>query len=218
MRIYIGRKRDQKPGKGLAAALGLNPSQVTQMLRPGGRSIKVHEMPVICEYIGREPQPDVLSGVFQEAEHQAGARAMTPARVRVRIVGTHAQGMWKSRDSEPPAQGNIAIMEDPDQRLEGLEQFGVWIDVGRSCVICVDYFQIRTKPLAGDKVFVRRITSAGLMEETIRRVDIVRGNVRLVLNGQVPKGADKSVAYPAENPAEKVEIVGLVIGSYAKEF
>jgi hypothetical protein len=219
MRLYVGRGKGKKPGKGLASTLGVNPSQVTQMLKPGGRMIKAHEMPVICEYIGREPEPEVLSGAFphQETEQLVGARATAPARVRVRIVAVHAPGMLRNSDAEP-ALGTVHLMEDPDQRLEGLEQYAVWIEQGRSYAICVDYFQVRTKPFADDEVFVRRTNAAGLIEETIRRVEVARGKVRLTLTGQVPKGVDKSIPYPSESADDKIEIVGLVIGTYTKKF
>lgn len=218
MRVYIGRGKGFRPGKGLAAALGVHPSQVTSMLKPAGRIIKAHEMPVICEYIGHEPSPEVLTGAFHsETEQQAGARAMTPARVRVRVVATHAPGMLRHKDAQP-SLGTVQLMEDADPRLEGLEQYAVWIEQGRTYAICVDYFQLRPKPIAGDEVFVRRTNAAGLIEETIRKVEVVRGKVRLILNGQQPKGVDKAVAYPSESAAEKVEIVGLVIGTYSKRF
>src|SRR5690606_38991721 len=91
LRANIGRKRGQKSGKGLAKALKLHQSQVTQMMKPGGRKVQAHEMPVITAYIGHEPPPEVVSGAFEAGiEAQNGARAvMTPARVRVRIVGTN---------------------------------------------------------------------------------------------------------------------------------
>lgn len=219
MRLNIGRGKGKRLGKGLAAKLGLHPSQVTAMLRPGGRDIKAHEMPVICEYLGQEPPAEALSGAFTQetTELPAGARAMTPARVKVRIVGTNAPGMWRSQDVEP-TQGAVTLMDDPDPRLEGLEQYGVWLEPGRSYAICVDYFEIRKKPIHGDEVFVRRINSSGQMEETIRRVEIARGGkIRLVLNGTVPRGVDRAVAYPGDDPTEKIEIVGFVVGTYTKK-
>lgn len=219
MRLYIGRGKGKKLGKGLASKLGLHPSQVTSMLKPGGREVKAHEMPVISEYIGHEPSPEALTGAFtHETEHSAGARAMTPARVKVRIVGNNAPGMWRSADAEPPHQGTVSLMDDPDPRLEGLEQYGVWLEPGRSYAICVDYFEMRKKPIHGDEVFVRRLNSSGQMEETIRRIEVARGGkVRLVLNGPAPRGVDRSIAYPSEDPTEKVELVGFVVGTYIKK-
>lgn len=218
MRLYIGRQKGQKPGKGLAAKLRLHPSQVTSILRPGGRLVKAHEMSVICEYIGHEPSQEVVSGAFnQETELPPGARAMTPARVRVRIVGTNAPGMWRSPDAEPPHYGTIFLMEDPDPRLEGLVQYGVWLEPGRSYAICVDYFQWRKKPIHKDEVFVRRVNASGQIEETIRIVEISRGKIRLVLNGPVPKGVERSIDYPSAD-TDKIEIVGYVIGTYTKKF
>jgi hypothetical protein len=181
--------------------------------------MKAHEMPVIYEYIGHEPPPEALSGAFtHETEPSAGARAMTPARVKVRIVGNNAPGMWRSAGTEPPHQGTVSLMDDPDPRLEGLEQYGVWLEPGRSYAICVDYFELRKKPIHGDEVFVRRLNSSGQMEETIRKIEVARGGkVRLVLNGSVPKGVDRAILYPSEDPSEKVEIVGFVVGTYTKK-
>lgn len=190
------------------------------MLKPGGREIKAHEMPLIIDFVGQRPPADVWDDYSPSGatEDQPGGRAVTPARLRVRIVAVHSPGTLRAKDAEPQALGHVDLMEENDPRLDGLEKYGVWIEQPRKYAICVDYFSVRVKPLAGDEVFVRRTNAAGLVEDTIRFVEVSRGKVRLVLYGKNFKGVDKSVDYPSANPAETVEIKGLVIGEYEKKF
>lgn len=210
--------RTTKPAKGLAAELGLHPSRVTSMLKSGGRAILAHEVSKIVEYIGSEPPPGVLGGTPEEADFSfSGTRAVTPTR-KIPIVAIIAPGMWRDRETEPIRLGFVSLLEDSDPRLEGMDQYACWIDQPRSYAICVKYDEIRKKPLHGDIVHVRRTNKAGQVEDTIRKITASRGKVQLVLHNSPSRSAQKAIAFPSENPDDKVEIAGLVVGFYNKTF
>ena len=214
--IKSNLNRRSKPAKGLASAMGLHPSQVVQMLKPGGRGIQVHEVQKIVDYIGSSPPPGVWRvGAATEAD-STGTRGITPTR-RVRIVAVIAPGAWRDADADFVRPVGVSIPEDADPRLEGFEQYACWIEQPRSYAICIPYFEYRKKPVHNDLVHVRRTNKAQQVENTMRKVTVAKGKAQLILQGSGSPN-DKSLAYPPTNPDEQVEIVGFVVGVYTKTF
>ncbi len=215
--VRNGCKKPGKSGKGLAAALGKSPSQVSRMLMkeekvaPGKkppRRVRLDELQIIAEYI-EEPIPTgLLSGdasVNNRAQTStlAGEQAVPLLRASVVI----APSVWREVGVTVAIAERIAA--SPDPRVSGMKQYACKIESenGRF-VVCVPYFTMRREPLANDVVHVRR-TDKGRYEDTLRTIRIVRGQILLQLEGA--KGRESALNYPSTGD-ETIEIKGLVVG------
>lgn len=102
--IAAGLTARGKSGRGLAEALGVNPSQITRMLK-GERLIKAHEIPTIEAYLGvslspNTPQTARVSEVAP-APVQFPSRSEMPLDVPVRgtAVGGESDGFLFENDT-----------------------------------------------------------------------------------------------------------------------
>ena len=209
--VRRGLKKKGKNGKGLAAALGISPAQVSRMLKdeetmkPGEkppRSIQIEELAVIAAYIEEEVPGDRNNRTV----HLAQGSAAVPL---VRVLAIVAPAVWR----EVGVQVALAerVPASPDPRAAGMQQYACKIEAEPNrYAICVPYGDARVKPIANDTVHVRRTNQQGLFEDTLRVVRVSNGSVRLEAGNGKNKDA---VAYPAK-AGEIVEIKGLVIGYF----
>lgn len=204
--------------------MDLHPSQIVQMLKPGGRRISVDDAKITIGYIGGEPPPPevligVLGAVRLEPEPDVGARGMISAR-KVRIVAVLAPETWKDKEIEAArlAANPVFVPELIEPQFEGLEQYAVWIELARVYGLCVRYFDYRKQPTNGDLVHVRRTNAVGLVEDSMRRVVRKGAKIQLVLLNGVPKGVEKALPFPSEKPNETTEIVGYILASIVKHY
>jgi hypothetical protein len=73
--------------------------------------------------------------------------------------------------------------------------------------ICVPYGDMRARPLANDKVHVRRTDKEGHYEDTLRVVHFAHGQVQLRIKGA--KGRDAILSYPAAKDSDySSEVLG----------
>ncbi len=218
--VRAGCKKPGKSGKGLAAVLGMSPSQVSRMLMkeeklaPGKkppRRVRLDELQTIAEYI-EEPIPTgLLSGdaatnsnrSLSQTAMLGGEQAVPLVRVTVVI----APLVWREVGVSVAIAERVAA--SPDPRVSGMKQYACKIESenGRFAV-CVPYFSMRREPLANDVVHVRR-TEGGRYEDTLRIVRIVRGQIQLQIDGA--KGREGMLNYPSTTD-ETIEIKGLVVG------
>lgn len=71
MWIKEGLKKPGKNQRGLAAAMGLDPSGVNRLLT-GQRQLKAHEVPIVQAYL-EEPPPQIIAPVLPSRTGQTGA-------------------------------------------------------------------------------------------------------------------------------------------------
>lgn len=211
--VRTGCKKPGKSGKGLAAALGMSPSQVSRMLKsdeklaPGKkppRRVRLDELQTIAEYIEEQIPTGLLSGdANNKAPAQSIALGNEIAVPLVRVSVVIAPMVW--REVGVPVAIAERVAASPDSRVSGMKQYACKIESenGRF-VVCVPYFSMRNAPLANDVVHVRRI-DGNRYEDTLRTVRIVRGQVQLHMEGA------KALNYPSTT-GETIEIKGLVVG------
>lgn len=84
--IENGLRKEGKTAAGLADVLRVHPSQITRMLKEGGRRIKADELAKIAEYLGDQPpaqgrlpatatiEPPKLTGAYKPPPEFFGAR------------------------------------------------------------------------------------------------------------------------------------------------
>lgn len=212
--IQRGLEKPGKNKKGLAGALGVHPSQVTQLLK-GKRRLNSAELSRVAEYTG-EPVP------LSETNHAAVLRNHIPQQGAtlgsalsvplVRVLAVIAPSVWREAGVEVAITDRVPAT--PDARVARLKQYACKIEAepGRFA-ICVPYSDMRGSAVEGDVVHVRRIRR-GQHEDTLRTVRISpRGQVRLELEGAAGDGA---IIYqpPTQKGAEAVEIRGLVVGYF----
>ncbi len=216
--VRTGCKKPGKSGKGLAAALGMSPSQVSRMLMkeekvaPGKkppRRVRLDELQTIAEYIDEPIPTGLLSGdaIVNSNNRSASTLGSEHAVPLVRVTAVLAPMVWREVGVTVAIAERVAA--SPDPRVSGMKQYACKIESenGRFAV-CVPYFSIRREPLANDVVHVRR-TDKGRYEDTLRIVRIVRGQTQLQLEGA--KGREGVLNYPSTTD-ETIEIKGLVVG------
>jgi hypothetical protein len=191
----------------LAAALGVNPAAITRM-RYNERRFQVHELEVIAQYLG-EPVPKLegtgfIRGVIVgegDSRPNPWVAGLVPA---IQVTVIIAPGVWRETAPPPAIAERIAGSADP--RVAGLAQYVCRLESQpHRYAICVQYDDIRSRPMASDTVHVRR-TRGDQYEDTIRVVRVADGRVRLRLQG----AAD--IDYPMSVQTDVgIEIKGLVI-------
>ena len=218
--VRAGFKKPGKSGKGLAAALGMSPSQVSRMLTkeeklvPGKkapRRVYLDELRTIAEYIDEPIPTGLLSGEASDNSNRVSAPTSTlggeQAVPLVRVSVVIAPSVWREVGVTVAIAERIAA--SPDPRVSGMKQYACKIESENGqFVVCVPYFTMRREPLANDVVHVRR-TDKGRYEDTLRTIRIVRGQVQLQLDGA--KGREGVLLYPSTTD-ETLEIKGLVVG------
>jgi plasmid maintenance system antidote protein VapI len=216
--IKAGLSQPGKSGKGLAGHLKRSESVVSRILS-GERQIKADELPRIADYLGTEIPlgGSVRNGANYANTTQRRSALATAQSVRlVSVMAVIAPAVWREAGSAG-VSSRTQVPAVPDQRLSGLEQYACEIEAEPGhFAICVNYFELRQRPVADDLVHVIR-TRGDLRENTLRRVAIHGDQVRLQLAGEGGKGAAGALSYPSRKPTENLEIKGLVVGHFHAE-
>lgn len=211
--IAHGLSQDGKSASGLAAVLGLSPSQGSKIMR-GVRPLAAHELPTVSEYLGLPVPPLGISSVINS----------------VAVIADISESIWYEAsafgDVAYPAHTRTPVPAVPDQRFDGLSQFATkvsnvpldGIDQPDSYAICVPYHKIRKEPVDGDLVTVE-IVRSGLYRPALFRMIRTKTGWEL----RPPAGAEGLMALKLSPDLRKiiggdhielVEFRGLVIGQY----
>lgn len=204
------KKALRKPGKsqkGLAKALGVDPSVVSKMVS-GKREIKLAEIASVTAYLGESP-PDLN---------------VQPTRIsvsKILLAGRIAAGVWREAETLSPSD-MYPVAVARDERYPTVEQYALLVEgssVNRivpngAYVICAPYFDVRRDVQDGDLAHVER-RRGGLVEATVKCIKITRrGEVELWPESTDAKQTPIKLADTAD--VEEVVICGLVIGYSVK--
>lgn len=139
------------------------------------------------------------------------------------VVGTAAAGIWFSPDApqiEPQPVPYVPCrypdLEQTAYKITGSSMDKRKIEDG-DFVIVVPYWEARIAPVAGDIAIIERSRDGGLLETTIKEIEITREAIRLI-----PRSSDPDFQEVVSIPRslrpelyEDVRIVGLVVGKFS---
>jgi len=218
---------------GLAEVLGLPRSRVSEMIS-GERKIGASEVPTIAAYL--EWPADRLLAQLSDRSVLPLNLDPTPRRMgSIRVVGEVAAGVFKDTVLyEPADQYEMDIPTDPRYgrfKKEGLAVNGPSMNrlyPEGSIVVVVSVFDLAQsadgwEPKTGMRVVVQRINEVGLMEATVKELQIDA-------DGQMwlwPRSDHPQFQQPWKVPAageddfdetnDHLRITALVVGSYRPE-
>lgn len=188
-----GRK-DGLTNKGLAAELGIDPTQVTRM-RSGERAIKAHELPIIERYLGQS-----APGLGDRSQR------VTPLAYSgwVNVEAVIAPGVWREAGASMFSGQHLAAL--PDSDLLGLRQYLCSVEnEPRRMIYCVPYADRRARPQDDDLVHVVRRKDD--TEEHTLWLTKIRPDGSYVLVPEVGNGGQMPL--PITDPS--IELRGLVV-------
>lgn len=206
-------KGTKKPGKsraGLAAhitkALKLDPpmSRTTvYKIIAGTREIHADELQPAAEYMG-EPIPHI------------GQLIASAGHVAVIIRGNVRAGVWVDKENSETSLGSIIIPKDHDYpELTHLafiasddSMNGIRVFEGDT-IICIDFKETKLKLATGMVVVIERKNSVGLIERTLRAVDVkgTKTEYKSVCNDKEYKSV---ICDKAKTNGEKISVVGIL--------
>lgn len=159
----------RKTGKGLADALGVDPSQVTRLLK-GTRKVSAEEIRTIARYLGVNPPVNIVMDDLQEEE----------IRLRkIPILGEVAAGAWlevPAMSSASEAQEFLPFVPTENANDPGLFALRVRgtslnkIAPDGALLVCVEYHHSGRDLDPGELVVVERRDPDGTFETTAKRV------------------------------------------------
>jgi hypothetical protein len=208
----------EKPGKtrrGLAKALGVNPSAVTRMLNPQGpepRRIQTNELPIISAYLG-EPLPDLGLTYLGHGDYE-----QFPIFIRAIV----SPGVWRES-----AAGSLTVSREhsyfpPDPRFGVADQFDVIVEgasINRfarhgSLLRCVEIGDATLAPEPDDFVIVER-SRVDTVETTARKYRQTPGGLELWFDSDDPRWQEPLLVTNADIESGAVRITAVVIYAYA---
>lgn len=140
------------------------------------------------------------------------------------VVGTVAAGLWFSLDAPPQIESEpvpYVPCRYPDLEQTAYKVSGSSMDKRRiedgDFVIAVPYWEARMSPVAGDIAVIQRERDGGLVEMTIKEVEITKDSVRLIPRSTDPSFQDVVTIPRTRSPDDYglVSIVGLVVGKFS---
>lgn len=189
-----GRK-DGLTNKGLAAELGIDPTQVTRM-RSGERAIKAHELPIIERYLGQ-----AAPGLAEDRSQRVTPH---PHVGWASVEAVIAPGVWREAGASMLSGQYLAAL--PDSDLLGLRQYLCTVESEpRRMIYCVPYDQQRARPQDDDLVHVVRRRDD--TEEHTLWLTKIRADGTFILVPEV--GSNGQISLPLTDPA--IELRGLVV-------
>jgi hypothetical protein len=204
--IKRGLKRPGKTQRGLALALGLDPSGVNRLLK-GERQLKASEVPIVRAYLD---ETDELHTIF------VGPMGTLPIKHKV------AAGVWQEVDAfadEP--LGEAPITPRPD--IAAIEQWAELV-VGDSfdrkypegtLLHVRSAFGADPKSLDGKRVIVERTRDGGhLRERTVKEIVVTpKGKIELWPRSHNPRWSKPLAWEDGLKDGDTVEIVGVVLSA-----
>lgn len=200
---------------GLAAALGVQPARVTEILK-GTRAVHIKELPALARFLEMDGGALVLAltgeqmPVAQLAEHQIVVRGAVQAGHWVEAAEWHADDQY-----------SVPIPDDP--RFPGIQRFGLLVrgpSMNRvypegTILVCVHRNEWKKVPTPGQRVIVQRRKRDGLVEATVKELREDTGKLWLWPNSTHP---EHQAPIPLDDgDTDSVEIIAVVIGSYRAE-
>lgn len=206
-------------GKEVATALGVETSAVSR-LRSNKRRVQALEVPIIERISGERAPQLVVGSVHPNATlasgNNGGPLGSELAVTLVRVLVVIAPSVWRDLGVSVAVTEQVSRVADP--RLVGMRQYACKIEGEDRYAVCVQYSEMRVRPLGGDIVHVRRTDRQGRYEDTLRTVRILpSGRVQLRLEGTKHRAdVGALIEYPTKNDGAEpaVEIRGLVVGFF----
>ncbi|WP_163006083.1 LexA family protein [Methylobacterium brachiatum] len=196
---------------------GLNAAAVQQIIK--GNDPKASTLQQLAssndlsldEILLGRPQPST-------AEHIKNEVRLAP------VVGTAAAGIWFSFDAPPqvePEPVPYVPCRYPDLAQTAYKVVGSSMNRRNvhdgDFVVTVPYWEARMAPVAGDIAVIERSRDGGLVELTIKEIEVTRESVRLVPRSTEPEYQDVVTIPRTMRPEmyEGITIVGLVVGKFS---
>lgn len=204
--------------KSASLKAGLNAAAVQQIVT-NGKDARAGTLQQLAEAHGLSLDAILLN------RPAGGQPQLSSSDVRLAaVVGTVGAGLWFSLDS-PPHLESEPVPYVPC-RYPDLEQTAYKV-VGPSMnrrkiedgdfVIAVPYWDARIAPVAGDVAIVERSRDGGLVEWTIKEIEVTREAVRLIPRSDDPD-YQEALVIPRTTRADMydaVRIVALVVGKFS---
>lgn len=209
--IRDGLKQPGKTQSGLAKHLGIAHPQITQLLK-GNRKLKVHEIPLIADYLGADAP-------------KAEARPVVTAMVPIRKSGAVEAGTFREVDEFDQSEPEEMYIE-PDRRYPNARRmyFEVLGDSmndlkptpifpGAKC-ICVAYADIAHEAQLRDGmiVVVQRTRDGGHFREwSVKQIALFEDRVEFLPRSTNPR--HKPIVITRDHGSDdgvEVEVIGLV--------
>lgn len=215
------RKIESNPNldmKKVSLGAGLNPAAVQQMLK--GAKGKKPKDPQLSSFLA------VLNYLEMSFDELMTGAVPVEVPKSVPVIGETAAGLWLEPDSwdeakYPPVPfvpTRYAELEQRAYRVVGPSMNLASIHDG-TFVITVKYWEVRNQPQDGDIVVVERRRDGGLVERTLKEIVIREDRIELTPRSSDERFKDPIIIprnlSPGDADTLQVEIVALVIGSYA---
>lgn len=196
---------------------GLNPAAVQQIMK--GNDPKASTLQQLARSNDLSLD-EILLGRPQSstAEQVRNAVRLAP------VVGTVAAGIWFSLDAPPqvePEPVPYVPCRYPDLAQTAYKVVGSSMNRRNvhdgDFVVTVPYWEARMAPVAGDIAVIERSRDGGLVELTIKEIEVTRESVRLVPRSTEPEYQDVVTIPRTVRPElyEDVTIIGLVVGKFS---
>ena len=203
--------------KKASLAAGLNAAAVQQIIK--GNDPKASTLQQLAtsnglsldEILLGRPQPSTAEQIKNEVR-------LAP------VVGTAAAGIWFSLDAPPqvePEPVPYVPCRYPDLAQTAYKVVGSSMNQRNvhdgDFVVTVPYWEARMAPVAGDIAVIERSRDGGLVELTIKEIEVTRDSVRLVPRSSEPEYQDVMTIPRTIRPElyEGVTILGLVVGKFS---
>ncbi len=205
--------------KGVSLAAGLNQAYVFEAVQKG-KTGKVTSLAKVAAVLGKDLDW-LMTGVEEKTISASGKSVETVAAKDIFFVEEAAAGRWlESEDT-----GSDIPRRNP-ARYPFAEDCFAYKVVGRSIdqvfqhgeyAICVNYNAVRSALRSGDLVVIER-RRAGLLERTIKRLNIVPGACQLWPQSSDPKFQDPLIVRDdmTADDGSQVKVLALVIGKYTE--
>ena len=202
-----------------AASLGadLNPAAVQQISK--GNDPKTSTMLALAAAHGLSLDEILLN----RPQSSTASPAQRPVQLAP-VVGTVAAGLWFSPDAPPQVESEpvpYVPCRYPDLEQTAYKVVGPSMNKARiedgDFVIAVPYWDARMAPVAGDIAVIERSRDGGLVEMTVKEIEVTREAVRLIPRSTDP-AYQEVLTIPRTTRADMydaVRIIGLVVGKFS---
>ena len=216
--IQKGLEKPDKTGRGLASALGVDPSAITRLLK-GQRQLRLDEVQKVADYLGVEPPADV----FATAQPALAPKATMQPNVDIKSIKT--EGLFGNADlpvyaSAMGGSGEMIISYEPIEYVKRpplLEN----VPGGFAMFVVGDSMWPRFRPGELLLIHPKRIASAGdevLIVKVNGRTGEHEAMVKELISysGDVYRLRQYNPQREFEVPAAEVQGCYLILGLYTK--
>ncbi|MGE8129046.1 LexA family protein [Methylobacterium sp. NPDC080182] len=203
--------------KRASLSAGLNAAAVQQIIK--GNDPKASTLQQLARSNGLS-----LDEILLDRPHSSTAEQVRNDVRLAPVVGTVAAGLWFLPDAPPqvePEPVPYVPCRHPDLAQTAYKVVGSSMNKRNvhdgDFVVTVPYWEARMAPVAGDIAVVQRSRDGGLVELTIKEIEVTRESVRLVPRSTEPEYQDVIIIPRTIRPElyEDVTIIGLVVGKFS---